>query len=113
MIVSAVVTTLLTGLDPVGVFKTMADGAFGTSRKVWMLFQEIAILLCVSLALAPAFRMKFWNLGGEGQILIGALAAAACMLHESGSGASFAGDYSGLQYDGGREIGRASCRERV
>lgn len=80
MIVSAVVTTLLTGLDPVGVFKTMADGAFGTSRKVWILFQEIAILLCVSLALAPAFRMKFWNLGGEGQILIGALAAAACML---------------------------------
>lgn len=38
------------------------------------------MLLGVSLALTPAFKMKFWNLGGEGQILIGGLAAAASMI---------------------------------
>ena len=40
----------------------------------------LALLLCVSLAVTPAFRMKFWNVGGEGQILVGGLATAACMI---------------------------------
>lgn len=38
------------------------------------------MLLCVSLALTPAFKMRFWNIGGEGQVLIGGLATAACMI---------------------------------
>ena len=42
--------------------------------------QNLAILLCVSLAVTPAFKMRFWNVGGEGQILIGGLATAACMI---------------------------------
>ena len=39
------------------------------------------MLLCISLAVTPAFKMKFWNIGAEGQTLIGALAAAACMIY--------------------------------
>lgn len=35
----------------------------------------------MALALTPAFKMKFWNLGGEGQILIGAWATAFCMIY--------------------------------
>ncbi len=80
LVVCGIITTLMTGLNPVDVYVTMCKGAFGTQRKVWVLLQETAILLCVSLALTPAFRMKFWNLGGEGQILMGALASAACMI---------------------------------
>ena len=80
LIVCALVTTFLTGENPIDVFGTILSGAFGTPRKMWVLGQEMAILLCVSLALAPAFKMKFWNLGGEGQILMGGLAAAACMI---------------------------------
>lgn len=80
LIVCAVVTTALTGEDPVGVYKTMFAGAFGTPRKLWILGQNLAILLCVSLAVTPAFKMRFWNVGGEGQILIGCLATAACMI---------------------------------
>ena len=79
LVVCAVVTTALTNLNPLGVFKTMFDGAFGTERKVWILGQNIAILLCVSLAVTPAFKMRFWNIGGEGQILVGGL-AATCMI---------------------------------
>ena len=81
LIVCALITTLTTGLDPLGVYSTMLEGAFGTSRKIWILGKETAILLCVSLALTPAFRMKFWNLGGEGQVLMGALATSACMIY--------------------------------
>ena len=80
LIVCAVVTTALTGEDPVGVYKTMFAGAFGSPRKLWILGQNLAILLCVSLAVTPAFKMRFWNVGGEGQILIGGLATAACMI---------------------------------
>ena len=73
-------TTLLTGLDPVKVYKTIISGAIGTNRKVWTTLQNTAILLCASLAVTPAFMMKFWNVGAEGQILMGCLATAACML---------------------------------
>ena len=76
----ALVTSLLTGENPIQVYSTMIYGAVGTPRKIWILGQNIALLLCVSLAITPAFRMRFWNIGGEGQVLAGALAAAACMI---------------------------------
>lgn len=81
LIVSAIVTMLLTGLDPFSVFGTMIYGAVGTERKTMILFKELAVLLTVALALTPAFKMKFWNLGGEGQILMGAWATALCMIY--------------------------------
>ena len=81
LIVCAIVTTAMTGLNPFSVFGTMIYGAFGTERKMWILLKELAVLLSVSLALTPAFKMKFWNLGGEGQILLGAWATALCMIY--------------------------------
>ena len=84
MIVCALVTTLLTGQNPLGVYATIIEGSFGTVRKFWVLLQEMAILLCVSLAVTPAFKMRFWNIGGEGQVLIGGLATAACMFYFGG-----------------------------
>lgn len=81
LVVSALVTVLLTGENPLSVYATMIDGAVGTSRRIWSLGQDIAILLCISLAVTPAFKMKFWNIGAEGQVLMGGLATAACMLY--------------------------------
>lgn len=80
LIICAVVTMLLTGENPFSVYATMFEGAFGTERKIWKLLQNLSMLLCVSLALTPAFKMRFWNIGGEGQVLIGGLATAACMI---------------------------------
>ena len=80
LLICAVVTTLVTGENPLQVYATMFIGSFGSARKVWMLLQNIAILLCISLAVTPAFRMRFWNIGAEGQVLIGCLASAACMI---------------------------------
>ncbi len=80
LVVCGFITVLLTGENPLGVYATMFDGAFGTKRRIWGLVQNIAMLLCVSLAVTPAFKMKFWNIGAEGQVLIGGLATAACMI---------------------------------
>ena len=80
LIVCAVLTMFLTHENPISVYSTMIKGAFGSSRRVWNLLQGIAILLCVSLAVTPAFKMRFWNIGAEGQVLIGGLATAACMI---------------------------------
>jgi len=80
LVVCAVITTLVTGEDPVSVYGTIISGSFGSPRRIWVLMQNIAILLCVSLAVTPAFKMRFWNVGGEGQMLAGGLATAACMI---------------------------------
>ena len=80
LVLCGVITTLVTGQDPIAVYGAIIKGSFGTPRKFWVLLQNISMLLCVSLAVTPAFRMRCWNLGAEGQALIGGLAAAACMI---------------------------------
>ena len=80
LIVCGVITSVVTGENPLQVYVAIFKGSFGSSRKVWVLLQNIAMLLCVSIAVTPAFKMRFWNIGGEGQALAGALAAAACMI---------------------------------
>ena len=80
LLLCALITTLCTHLNPLKVFGSMFSGAFGSPRKIWILGQNLAILLCISLAVTPAFKMRFWNIGAEGQVLAGGLAAAACMI---------------------------------
>ncbi len=58
---------------------SLGFGNFGTVRKTWVMLREMSLLLITGLALIPAFKMKFWNLGGNGQILVGALTAIICM----------------------------------
>lgn len=79
-IVCAVLTTVITGYNPLQVYATMISGAFGSTRKIFVTFQKLSVLLIISLALTPAFRMRFWNIGGEGQVLMGGVASAACMI---------------------------------
>ncbi len=61
------------------------EGSFTTNRKLISFIKDLSILLCISLALAPAFKMRFWNIGAEGQTLIGALAAIMLNYHLGGS----------------------------
>ena len=67
-------------------FAAMLKGTFGqfgntTSMKIkcWDSAIYAARLLCISVALAPAFKMRFWNIGAEGQIVMGALITAIVM----------------------------------
>ena len=80
VIVMSLVMFFLAKENPITLLKSMFDGAFGTSLRIWVLFSDTAILLGISLALTPAFKMKFWNCGGEGQVMVGSLVAAMMML---------------------------------
>lgn len=80
LIICGIVTVVLTGEDPIEVYVKMVEGAVGTERRLWTLAQNTAMLLCIALAVTPAFKMKFWNIGAEGQVLVGGLATAACMI---------------------------------
>lgn len=80
IIVCAIITMATTGADPLAVFSAFINGSFGSERKLWIFLQDTAILLIISLAVTPAFKMHCWNLGAEGQVLAGAMAAAACMV---------------------------------
>ncbi len=84
LVVCGVITVALTDIDPVKMYVTMFEGAVGSERLAWNMVQNVAMLLCVSLAVTPAFKMKFWNIGAEGQVLIGGLATATCMLFFGG-----------------------------
>ncbi len=80
----ALVSLLVIGANPVDFFSAIFKGSFGTPRRIWKLLKDIAILLCISLAVTPAFRMRFWNIGAEGQVLVSALACSACMYYLGG-----------------------------
>ena len=80
LVTCAIVTMLMTGENPISIYATIFYGAFGTARRSWVTVQDLAILLGISLAVTPAFKMRFWNIGAEGQVLIGGLATAACMI---------------------------------
>ena len=80
LIVCAIMTVVVTHDNPFSVYATIFKGAFGKGRGFVTLY-EMATLLCVSLAVTPAFRMHFWNIGAEGQTLIGGLATAIVMFH--------------------------------
>ena len=81
LVVSALFIYFVTSLDPVSVYTSMFKGAFGTSRRTWITIRDTCLLLLISVSLAPAFRMRFWNCGAEGQILIGGLTTAAIMIY--------------------------------
>ena len=80
LVLCSIVTVTLTKLNPLDVFGAVMKGAFGSKRKTWVTFQNTSVLLLIALAVTPAFRMRFWNVGGEGQVLMGCWAAAACMI---------------------------------
>ncbi len=84
LLVCGIIFAVLTKENPIEIYKAMYDGAFGTERRYWKLLQELAVLLCISLAVTPAFKMQFWNIGAEGQALVGGLATAACMFYLGG-----------------------------
>lgn len=72
---------LLNNVDFLKFITTLFDGAIGSTRNLWKLAKNTAVLLCIALAVTPAFRMRFWNIGAEGQTLVGALASVAVVIY--------------------------------
>lgn len=85
LLLAGAVSALLTGAGFFEIYGIMYKGTFGRMLEgkfslLWRFLQQTAILLCLSLAVTPAFKMKFWNCGAEGQALVGGLAAMVCMI---------------------------------
>ena len=84
LLLCAVLSIFMIGANPFDFIETLFDGTLGSERRLWKLAKDSAVLLCISLAVTPAFRMRFWNIGAEGQTLIGALATAAVAYYLGG-----------------------------
>ena len=65
IIFCALLSVFMIDANPIDFIATMFKGAFGTTTKLWVFAKNTAVLLIISLAVTPAFRMKFWNIGAE------------------------------------------------
>lgn len=81
LVLDALFIYFVTGLNPLSVYVVMFQGTFGTATRFSWAVRDLVTLLCIGIALAPAFKMKFWNIGAEGQVLMGALVTALIMVY--------------------------------
>ncbi len=81
LVVCALLIFSIVHLNPLKVYVSMFRGAFGSTSRTWVTIRNAMTLLCIGIGLTPAFKMKFWNIGAEGQLLVGGIATAACMIY--------------------------------
>ena len=72
---------LILGHEPLRIYREMARGAFGGAMYLKETARTAVPLLISAIGIAFAFKMQFWNIGAEGQILIGGLVSAALMIN--------------------------------
>ena len=80
-IVFAGIILLIFGLNPFEIFKEIIMGSIGTGLRVKQTIVKAVPLIITSMGIIVAFKMKFWNIGAEGQILIGGACSAAAMIY--------------------------------
>ncbi len=90
MLVGALIFLLL-GSNPVKAYGEILSGALGRESARQRVVNIAVPLLGVALAIAPCFKMKFWNIGAEGQITVGAIGATFFALTFGGKYGLFAG----------------------
>jgi simple sugar transport system permease protein len=70
----------LSGVNPLRTYAAMARGAFGGRYAVSETLVKAIPLMLTGLGVSIAFRMLFWNIGAEGQLAMGGLAATGVAL---------------------------------
>ncbi|HLY65151.1 MAG TPA: ABC transporter permease, partial [Chloroflexota bacterium] len=70
----------LSGYDPVKAYTAIADGSFGSAYALSQMLAASIPLATIALGTAVAFRVRVWNIGGEGQFFMGAFAATGVEL---------------------------------
>ena len=70
---------MITGNNPIKSYGIIINGALGNKAFLQQTIKIAIPLLGCALAIAPCFKMRFWNIGAEGQITAGALAATFVM----------------------------------
>ena len=69
------------GATPIDGYATIITGALGKKTAIRQTVKLAVPLLGCALAIAPCFKMRFWNIGAEGQITAGAIAASYFALY--------------------------------
>lgn len=77
LLLCSLLSMILIKANPKEFLDSLVDASFASERRQWKFLKDTAVLLCIALAITPAFKMRFWNIGAEGQVLIGALASVA------------------------------------
>ncbi len=63
------------GVSPIRAYTAIFQGALGSSLGLSETLRRMIPLLLCGVGLAVAFRAQFWNIGADGQLLLGAIAA--------------------------------------
>ena len=84
VIFCSLLSIFMIGANPIKFIGTMFKGTFANAGTLWRFAKNTATLLCISVAVTPAFKMRFWNIGAEGQTLVGALASVAVIHYLGG-----------------------------
>ena len=84
------IVLLSTGHDPLTTYRELFDAAFLQAGALGQTLTQATPLAFTGLAAAAAFRMRVFNIGGEGQLYIGTITAAAAGLYFGGSGGASA-----------------------
>lgn len=79
--VSGGILLAIAGANPFQAYVDMATGTFGSRFDFSLVLVEVAPLLLIGLGLSIAFRARVWNIGAEGQLLMGALAGGAFAIY--------------------------------
>jgi ABC-type uncharacterized transport system permease subunit len=70
------IVLLVSGYDPIEVYAGFYNGAFGSQVGLGNTLRWAAPMILTGLAVAVAFRASMWNIGVDGQLYLGAVAAA-------------------------------------
>lgn len=81
LVISILLLWIIGGKNPFPAVEIIFQGTFKNERKFLPAIQATVMLLGIAVALAPAYRMKFWNVGAQGQVLMGALGACIVMIY--------------------------------
>lgn len=79
LLISAVILAIV-GADPIRVYVHILGSSLGSVGVISDTLVKSTPLILTGLACALAFRMRLWNIGAEGQLLLGAWAASAVVL---------------------------------
>ncbi len=74
-LLASCLVVVVTGRDPFAAMGALLSGAFGSTYGFLNVWTKTCPLLFTGLAVLIAFRAGFWNIGAEGQFLVGAIAA--------------------------------------
>jgi ABC-type uncharacterized transport system permease subunit len=75
---------LLSGRDPITAYRSLYHGAFGTTDRFTETLVKATPLMLIAVSVSISFRCQLWNIGAEGQMILGAIFSIWVALHVTG-----------------------------